>query len=137
MEEEELTFTDEFGETTDEEIERLKNELRLALKKEAQRMARKHGGMSRQDRARAKALLVDIATWNPERYQELMKNGEEAALKELLPLLEANRNHAHEMKQAILEQMGEAETPEEAAGNEWAARMIAQEMAQEAISNLY
>ena len=100
-------------------------------------MARKHSGMSRQDRARAKALLVDIATWNPERYQELMKNGEEAALKELLPLLEANRNHAHEMKQAILEQMGEAETPEEAAGNEWAARMIAQEMAQEAISNLY
>ena len=93
--------------------------------------------LSREVKAQAKALLTDIATWNPERYEELMQKGEQAALEEMAELVSENKQHCHEMKQTILEQMGKAESPEDAAQKEWAARMIAQEMAQEELSHLY
>ena len=93
--------------------------------------------MSDETKAKAKALLLDIATRNPERYEELMKSGEKSAIEEMSKLVEANQEHSHEMKQTILEQMGKPESPEDAAQKEWAARMIAQEMAQEELSHLY
>lgn len=89
------------------------------------------------EKAKAKALLLDIATWNPERYEELMKMGEEKAIEEMGEIVSENHRHSHEMKRTILAQMGEPESPEDAAQKEWAARMIAQEMAQEELRHLY
>ena len=90
-------------------------------------------------RNRAEGLLVDLQTWNPEQYKKLMRKGHKKALEEMAELIAQNQEHAHQMKQAILEQMsaGKPKTPQEARQDEALARMIAQEMAQEEISNLY
>ena len=88
-------------------------------------------------RERAKALLEDIQAWEPKKYEELMRNGEEKALETLTGVVKANEARQEEMKLALLNQMEPTTDPMEAAGNEAWARMTAMEMAQEELRDLY
>ena len=92
---------------------------------------------TREDRERAKALLVDIETWNEEGAEQLKKNGRKQAVNQLANIVAMNREKEKDMAETILRQMGPAATPKEAEINRGRAEMIAREMAQEELSRLY
>ena len=87
---------------------------------------------------RAKGLMTDIETWNPQYAQELKrKHGRKGALKVLVSILDRNDKLKAELEKTLLEQMPKTHDPYERIKQEAQAHELASELAYEEIRMLY
>ena len=87
---------------------------------------------------RAKGLMTDIETWNPQYARELTKkHGRKGALKTLVTILDANDKLQAELEKTLLEQMPKTHDPYQRMTQEAQAHELASELAYEEIRKLY
>ena len=87
---------------------------------------------------RAKGLLTDIETWNPQYARELKrKHGRKGALKTLVTILDRNDKLKADLTKTLLEQIPKTHDPYERMKQEAQAHELASELAYEEIRQLY